>query len=55
MRIVTMFTALLTLLALMLPVRAYAGGAVALPPVACTIIIVILVIVIIYLWFTRRR
>jgi protein-S-isoprenylcysteine O-methyltransferase Ste14 len=55
MRIVTMFTALLTLLALMLPVRAYAGGAFALPPVACTIIIVILVIVIIYLWFTRRR
>jgi len=55
MRIVTMVTALLTLLALMLPVRAYAGGAFALPPVACTIIIVILVIVIIYLWFTRRR
>jgi accessory gene regulator protein AgrB len=55
MRIVTMFTALLTLLALMLPVRAYAGGAFALPPMACNIIIIILVIVIIYLWFTRRR
>jgi len=55
MRIVTMFTALLTLLALILPVRAYAGGAFALPPMACNIIIIILVIVIIYLWFTRRR
>lgn len=55
MRIVTMFTALLTLLAMMLPVRAYAGGAFALPPMACNIIIIILVIVIIYLWFTRRR
>lgn len=55
MRIVTMFTALLTLLALMLPVRAYAGGAFALPPLACNIIIIVLVIVVIYLWFTRRR
>ena len=55
MRIVTMFTALLTLLALMMPVRAYAGGAFALPPIACNIIIIILVIVVIYLWFTRRR
>jgi hypothetical protein len=55
MRIVTMFTALLSLLALMLPVRAYAGGAFALPPLACNIIIIILVIVVIYLWFTRRR
>ena len=55
MRIVTMFTALLSLLALMLPVRAYAGGAFALPPLACNIIIIILVIVIIYLLWSRRR
>jgi hypothetical protein len=55
MRIATMFTALLSLLALMLPTRAYAGGAFALPPLACNIIIIILVIVVIYLWFTRRR
>lgn len=55
MRIVTMFTALLSLLALILPARAYAGGAFALPPLACNIIIIILVIVVIYLWFTRRR
>jgi accessory gene regulator protein AgrB len=55
MWIVAIFTTLLTLLTLMVPVRAYAGGAFALPPVACTIIIIILVIVVIYLWWTRRR
>ena len=55
MRIVTIFMTLFTLLTLMVPGRAYAGGAFALPPVACTIIIIILVIVIIYLWWTRRR
>jgi hypothetical protein len=55
MRIVTIFTTLLTLLGLIVPVRAYAGGAFALPPVACNIIIIILVIVVIYLWWTRRR
>ena len=47
--------ALLALLSFVAPTPAYAGGAFALPPVACTIIIVILVIVVIYLWFTRRR
>jgi hypothetical protein len=55
MRIVTMLTAWLTLLTLIEPVRSYAGGAFAIPPVACNIIIVILVIVVIYLWWTRRR
>jgi hypothetical protein len=55
MRIGTIVAALLALLAVVLPGPAYAGGAFALPPVACTIIIVILVIVVIYLWFTRRR
>lgn len=55
MRIGTIIAALLALLSLGAPTPAYAGGAFALPPVACTIIIVILVIVVIYLWFTRRR
>jgi hypothetical protein len=55
MRIGTIIAALLALLSFVAPTPAYAGGAFALPPVACTIIIVILVIVVIYLWFTRRR
>jgi hypothetical protein len=55
MRIGTIITALLALLALVTPGPAYAGGAFALPPVACNIIIVILVIVIIYLVWSRRR
>jgi hypothetical protein len=55
MRIGTIITALLALLAVVMPGPAHAGGAFALPPVACTIIIVILVIVIIYLWWGRRR
>ena len=55
MRIGTILTALLALLAILAPAPAYAGGAFALPPVACNIIIIILVIVVIYLWFTRRR
>jgi protein-S-isoprenylcysteine O-methyltransferase Ste14 len=51
----TIVAALLALLALAMPGPAYAGGAFALPPVACNIIIVILVIVIIYLVWSRRR
>jgi hypothetical protein len=46
---------LFALLALVMPGRAYAGGAFALPPVACYIIIIILVILVIYLWRGRRR
>ncbi|HEX5530348.1 MAG TPA: hypothetical protein VFZ82_12345 [Methylomirabilota bacterium] len=55
MRIGTIVAALLALLALVMPGPAYAGGAFALPPIACNIIIVILVIVIIYLVWSRRR
>jgi len=55
MRIGTIVAALLALLAVVMPGPAYAGGAFALPPIACTIIIVILVIVVIYLWMKRRR
>jgi protein-S-isoprenylcysteine O-methyltransferase Ste14 len=55
MRIGTIIAALLALLALVMPGLAYAGGAFALPPVACNIIIIILVIVVIYLLWTRRR
>jgi hypothetical protein len=55
MRIGTIIAALLALLALVMPGPAYAGGAFALPPVACNIIIIILVIVIIYLLWSRRR
>ena len=55
MRIGTIIAALLALLALVTPGPAYAGGAFALPPVACNIIIIILVIVIIYLLWTRLR
>jgi len=55
MRIGTIVAALLALLAIVMPGPAYAGGAFALPPVACWIIIIILVIVIIYLWRGRRR
>jgi hypothetical protein len=53
MRIGTIITALLALLAPVMPVPACAGRAFALPPVPCTIII-ILVIVVIYLWWTPR-
>jgi hypothetical protein len=55
MRIGTIITALLALLAIVMPAPAYAGGAFALPPLACNIIIVILVIVVIYLVWSRRR
>ena len=55
MRIGTIVAALLALFALVMPGPAYAGGAFALPPIACNIIIVILVIVIIYLVWSRRR
>ncbi len=55
MRIGKIVAALLALLAIVMPGPAYAGGAFALPPVACWIIIIILVIVIIYLWRGRRR
>ncbi len=55
MRIGTIVAALLALFAVVMPGPAYAGGAFALPPIACTIIIVILVIVVIYLWMKRRR
>jgi hypothetical protein len=55
MRIGTIVATLLALLAIVMPGPAYAGGAFALPPVACVIIIVILVIVVIYLWWGRRR
>lgn len=55
MRIGTVVGLLLALLALVLPGPAYAGGAFALPPIACNIIIIILVIVIIYLIWSRRR
>ena len=55
MRIGTIVAALLALLAVVMPGPAYAGGAFALPPIACTIIIAILVIVVIYLWMKRRR
>jgi accessory gene regulator protein AgrB len=55
MRIGTILTALVALLAMILPGRAYAGGAFAIPPLVCNIIIVILVIVVIYLWWGRRR
>jgi len=55
MRIGMIIATLLALLSFLAPTPAYAGGAFALPPVACTIIIIILVIVVIYLWFTRRR
>ncbi|HZP39083.1 MAG TPA: hypothetical protein VFE48_21560 [Methylomirabilota bacterium] len=55
MRIGTIIAALLALLSFLAPTPAYAGGAFALPPVACTVIIIILVIVVIYLLATRRR
>lgn len=55
MRIGMIIATLLAMLPFLAPTPAYAGGAFALPPVACTIIIIILVIVVIYLWFTRRR
>lgn len=55
MRIGTVVTVLLALLAIIMPGPAYAGGAFALPPLACWVIIVILVIVVIYLWWGRRR
>jgi hypothetical protein len=55
MRIGTIIATLLALLAFLAPTPAYAGGAFAIPPLACNIIIIILVIVVIYLWVTRRR